>query len=111
MATTRDARKLRPRATGSLAVAPAAVSDRTAPLVLGLEPRAFRELVVRLHIRHVRIGRRVLATVADVLAALDGAASADQEQAPVVPDGSADGDLASVDDFLGAIGRKRRSTG
>lgn len=63
-------RPLRQRATDRIAVAPVAVSDRTCAALLGLEPRVFRELCVREEIPIVRLGRRVLARVEDVEAAL-----------------------------------------
>src|SRR5258708_13158381 len=59
------------RTTASIAVAPATVTDRTAHLVLGLEPRGFRALVSSHGIRHVRVGRRLLVRVDDILDALD----------------------------------------
>jgi hypothetical protein len=62
------------RATDAIAVSPATVTDRTAHLVLGLEPRSFRVLVASCGVRHVRVGRRLLARVDDILAALDAMA-------------------------------------
>jgi len=107
-------RALRPRATAALAVAPATVTDRTAPLVLGLEPRAFRELVIDHHVRHARVGRgvgrRIIARLEDVLAVLDrladDAAPAEDAPAPEEPSAtSSDG----VDGVLAMIGRRRRT--
>jgi hypothetical protein len=59
------------RTTASIAVAPVTVTDRTAHLVLGLEPPALRALVSSRGIRHVRVGRRLLVRVDDILEALD----------------------------------------
>jgi hypothetical protein len=99
----RMTRPTRTRSTAALAVAPATVTDRTAPLVLGLEPRAYRELVSRLHVPHARIGRRVVARVDDVLAAFDRIARADGAVEPEAP--AADFDTA--DDVLRRLGRRR----
>jgi hypothetical protein len=102
-----DARELRaaprPRATTALAVVPLTITDRTAPHVLGLEPRAFREFLVERSVPHVRLGRRVVARVDDVLEALGLAAVTTEagELATVVDDES------SADDVLARIGRKR----
>lgn len=93
-------RQLRPRVTDSLSVTPATVTDRTAPVVLGLEARAFREFVLRLGVRHVTVGRRVVARVSDVLDALDRAAVA----GPAV---GAEQPLSDVDAMLARLGRRR----
>jgi hypothetical protein len=63
-------RAIRQRATDRVAVAPVAVSDRTCAALLGLEPRAFRELLSREDVPCIRVGRRVLARVEDVEAVL-----------------------------------------
>ena len=69
-------RNLKPRATESLVVAPATVTDRSAPAVLGLDPRDFRVFVLRHRIPHVREGHRTVARVADVLEAIGRGGSA-----------------------------------
>jgi ligand-binding sensor domain-containing protein len=64
------ARALRPRATSAIAVAPVTVTDLTAPIIFGLEPRQFRDLVRLENIEHARVGQRVVVRVDDVLEAL-----------------------------------------
>ncbi len=103
-------RKLRPKATASIAIAPATVTDLTAAQVLGLEPRPFRELLVREAVRHARVGQRVIARVEDVLAALDSVAErqrsgADSER--VEDERKADEDGPGVNGLLARIGRRR----
>lgn len=96
-------RNVRPSAAASLCVAPVTVTDRSAPAVLGLEPRVFRELVIKLGVRHSLIGRRMIANVADVLAALDREAVTG-----VSPMASEDNDdEPTVDSLLARIGRRR----
>lgn len=63
-------RKLRPRATSTLCILPATVTDRTCAVVLGLDPPTFRPFLKSQGIPHVHIGRRVIARVDDVLAAI-----------------------------------------
>ena len=75
-----SSRRLKSRATTELAVAPLTCTDRTAPVVFGLEPRAFREFVARERIAHARLGQRVIARVVDVLAALDRLRVTDGEE-------------------------------
>jgi hypothetical protein len=101
-------RPLRRRSTDSLAIAPATVSDRTAPLVLGLEPRVYRDLVARLRIRHARLGRRVIARVEDVLAALDRIAEAHDAMPEASPEPVGDEpEPETVDQVLRRQGRRR----
>lgn len=107
-------RALRPRATSSLALAPATVTDRTAPLVLGLEPRVFRELVAARRIRHAVVGRRLVARVDDVLEALGlgDASSLDDERGeserPSASTVASAPRRAGVDAILARIGRTTR---
>lgn len=96
-------RKLRPRATDALTVAPATVTDLTSHAVLGLEPRVFRDLLVKWNVRHAVLGRRVIASVADVLAAIDRAAVKDAADEEVVDDG----EPSSVASLLARLGRRR----
>jgi hypothetical protein len=96
-------RPTRTRATSGLAVAPVTVTDRTAPLVLGLEPRAYRELVTRWRVPHARIGRRVVARVEDVLAAFDRV-SRERDDAGSTGDPA---DFETADDLLRLLGRAR----
>ena len=104
-------RALRPRATSSLAVSPLAVTDRTCAAVLGIEPRVFRELLVRESVSHARLGRRVVARVEDVLAALDRLAVAPGDEFGTrVPkaDGVEDDDVPdTVDGVLRKLGKER----
>ncbi len=94
-------RPTRTRATSVLAVAPVTITDRTAPLVLGLEPRAYRELVTRFRVPHARIGRRIVARVEDVLAAFDRI-SRERDDAESDP-----ADFETADDLLRLLGRTR----
>jgi hypothetical protein len=98
-----SSRPLRPRATSTIALAPATVTDRTAPLVLGLEPRVYRELVRAESIPHALVGRRLVCRVDDVLAALDLLAGAtettDEAEAPPP--------RRTGDRLLALIGRER----
>ncbi|HEV3189112.1 MAG TPA: hypothetical protein VGY54_01375 [Polyangiaceae bacterium] len=66
-----SARALRPLATGALAVLPVTVTDQSAPAIVGLEARQFREFLRAERVRHARLGKRVIARVDDVLEALD----------------------------------------
>jgi len=97
-------RALKPRATSALTLQPEYVSHRTAPLVLGLEPRAFREWVAREHIPAVRIGKRLLVRLQDALAVLDRASGRDASQPAPEEPASAGG----VDRVLALVGRSRR---
>jgi hypothetical protein len=103
-----SARNLRPRATAALPVQPLTVSDRTAPALVGLEPRAFRELLEREHVPHAKIGRRVVARVACVLEAVDrlslGAPSAVESASAVGEDATEE---PSADQILARLGRRR----
>ncbi len=103
-------RALRQRATSSLGIVPVTVTDRTCAAVLGLEPRVYRELVTRVRIPHATIGRRIVARVDDMLAALDRMAEG-AAATPTTPAGD-DGGGASergptADEILARIGRRR----
>jgi len=98
-----SARHLRPRATSALAVAPALVTDLTAPVVVGLEAWQFRQLVKDEHIPHARVGQRVIAKVEDVVSAVEelgrrqtGAPANDDAPAPATSGRTADGILARM---------------
>lgn len=97
------ARQLRPRATDGLAVAPVTVTDRTCAAVLGLEPRVFRAWLMAANVPHAHIGRRVVARVDDVLAALRNA------PAPTAAPEADDEDAVptTADDVLAALGMRR----
>ena len=96
-------RKLAPKATDALNVTPATVSDRTCAAILGLEPRVFRDLLVREGIQHAKIGRRVVARLEHVLAEIDRLATqaTDATSAPV------DDEQDEADNILAMLGRKR----
>ncbi len=96
--------KPKPRATERLALAPVTVSDRTAPLVLGLEPRAFRALVERERIPHATIARRTVCRVEDVLAALDRLVTRPEGEPVREP---TERQPESVDAVLARIGKER----
>ena len=98
-------RPLHPRQTDALIVTPVTVTDRTCAAVLGLEPRVYRELVVRERIPHARLGRRIVARIEDVLVAVDRLAGADAVDAPEADD--VDDQPETVDAVLAALGRER----
>ncbi len=109
-------RNLRPRSTASIAIAPATVTDLTSAIVLGLEARPYRELLAREHVPHARIGKRVIARVEDVLAALDRVAARQQDEPKDEPKdepsvsetpGAGSDDGPGVDGLLARIGRRR----
>jgi len=99
-------RALRPRATSSLSVVPALVSDLTAAAVVGLEPRQFREFLRVAGVPHAVVGRRAIARVDAVLEAV--------EKLSRVPDGPGDASdettsdhEPTIDQLLARIGRRR----
>jgi hypothetical protein len=96
-------RKFRPRATASLAVAPVAITDRSAPATVGLESDVFRVLVQKLRIRHVLSGRRMIVLASDFAEAIERAGSADVAELAANDDAPA----ASVDALLARLGRRR----
>lgn len=99
-------RELRARATSTLSIAPATVTDLNAPMVLGLEPRCFREFLAREKVAHARIGHRVVARLEHVLAAFDRIASDSTDSA--APEASAQGEEEpNADAILARIGRVR----
>lgn len=100
-------RTLRPRATSALAIAPLLVTDLTAPVAAGLEPRAFREFVVRAGIPHVRDGHRVIVRADVLLAAIDRLARSGASATESAPASSAEEDEPSADELLRRIGRFR----
>lgn len=96
-------RKLRPRATSALVVAPVAITDLTAPAILGIEARPFREWLVAANVPHTRRGKRVIALVADVVAALERSSVSEPND-----DGhEMHGAPRSVDALLARIGHRR----
>ncbi len=94
-------RALRPRATAAIAITPVIVTDLTCHAVVGLEPRHFRETVYALQIPHVDRGRRLVVLVQDFTAAIERASSS-PETLPVI-----EKPLATVDDVLARVGRRR----
>lgn len=60
----------RPRSSIS-SPAPITISDVTCLAVLGMEPRFFRRFVVEHSVPHVKLHRRTIAKVADILSAFD----------------------------------------
>jgi hypothetical protein len=96
---------MRPRATAGLAIAPATVSDLTAPAVIGIEAWQFRTLLQRERVPHARLGKRVVARVDHVLAAIDRLAlEAVKTEAPSVDRVDAE---PTTDAILARIGRVR----
>lgn len=102
-----SARSLRPRASEALIVQPAAVSDRTSAAVLGLDARPYREFLVREQVPFARVGRRVVARLDLVLAALDRVAAREGEGESDVPAAPSSG----VDRILALVGRERAAGG
>ena len=96
------ARNLRPKATAALSITPVLISDENAPAVVGLEPRQFREFVVRHGLSHARDGKRLLVRVDVFLAAVEELESA----ARPAPE---EDDEEDVDAVLKRMGRKRVS--
>jgi hypothetical protein len=102
-------RALRPRATESVVVAPVAITDLTAPHVVGLEPRAFRELVADLGIPHVRRGHRTLVDVEVFRRAIAAAAGSDAPSMASAEERDAPRSTASS--LLHRLGRERIASG
>jgi hypothetical protein len=63
-------RELRVHATARLEAAAPLVTDLTAPLLVGLEGWQFRQLLRDKSIPHARVGKRVIAELADVVTAV-----------------------------------------
>lgn len=103
-------RALKPKITANLAVAPALVTDLSAPAVIGLEPRSYRAFLKSESVPHAIVGRRVVARLDHILAAVDRLAQRQREDAPL--DRAVDeDDSPSVDELLSRIGRRRISAG
>jgi hypothetical protein len=106
-------RAIKPRATEALSVSPIFVSDLTAAAVVGLEARAFRELIADLAVPHLRRGHRIIVD-AEVLRAAIGAA-ARSEGGPVereAPSEAAEGPApVSGARLLARLGRERIAGG
>ena len=79
------------------------ISDATAPALIGMSSRSFKEAVRRQGVPHVRLGCRVLVMVSD-LARL---ANADASTGPVEPAMALVPSITSVDDVLAQLGRRR----
>ena len=104
----RTPRLLRPRQTRGLAVAPVVVTDLSAPAVVGLEQRSFREFVRDLKIPHVRRGQRILVDVEVLREVLASASTREVDDAAAGTEGDADdkqGPTAS--ELLQRLGRTR----
>jgi hypothetical protein len=97
-------RALKPRATAALIIAPATVTDLSAPAVLGLEPRQFRDFLRIARVPHATAGQRVIARIDAVLAAIDRLAESSRGT-----DGKPDAedDEPTADAILARIGRRR----
>lgn len=101
-----DRRHLRPRTTSALIAAAATVSDLTAPLIVGLDGRPYRELLDRENVPHAHIGKRVVARLEHVLEAIDRIAARTEHAKPLeaTPEPA-----RTADDVLARIGRVRRA--
>ena len=82
------------------AIAPLVVSDATAPNLLGMTPRAFRDAVRSQDIPHVQLGARVVVLVED-LRELAHAPKPPENVSGELPDDEDEGDL------LEQLGRRR----
>ena len=96
-------REIKLRVTASLSVAPAIVSDLTSPQVVGLEPRQFRDFLRTAGVPHATVGRRVLARVEDVVAAIERLSS----RGSIEQSGESSADEPSADELLARVGRRR----
>jgi hypothetical protein len=109
--TAPEPRRLQPRATASLPIVPVACSDLTAPIVFGLESRHYREFLVKNQVPFVRAGQRVIAKVADVVAALDRLAIVQGTATAIAPADDDDTEHAAEesagDRLLRRLGRVR----
>jgi hypothetical protein len=94
-------RALRPRATEALTVAPLLISDRNCAHVMGIDPRDLREKIAP-HVRHARLGNRIVFRVEDVLAFIAQLSEPRAGDERTVSD-----DLGGADGVLARIGRKR----
>lgn len=105
--STTDERKgrpgRRPGARPEPALVAPVVTDATAPALLGMSARAFRDAVARQRIPHVRIGARVVVLVAD-LGELARAPARDDASGVLPRDDDAELD---VDAVLASVGRRR----
>ena len=77
------------------------VTQHTAPTVLGVSSRRFREMIARHRIRHVRDGKIVIVLVRDWIDAMERMATT----APTVDAAPAE-PVASVADMLASLGRR-----
>lgn len=90
------------RTGGPLAVEPLLVSDQSAPAVVGLDPRAFRELVRKNKIPHVVAGHRMLVRARDLVALVVRGEPVSASEPP-------DDDDLSADEILARSGYRRRA--
>ena len=97
-------RPIRARVTASIAIAPVIVSDLTSAQVVGLEPRQFREFLRRANVPYAVAGRRVLARIEHVVAAIDRLAARE----PIAETDAETSDVEpNADEILARIGRRR----
>jgi len=104
MKTTSKRREIKPRETSFVAPRAVTISDRTSAALVGLEPRAFRELVTRRKIPHVRIGDRVVVLASEFEKFIERASSEPSEQSEPI---DVDDSPSSVDAVLARLGRRR----
>ena len=95
-------RVLRPRATAAVSVAPPLVSDLTAPHLVGLDGRPFRDFLRAAKIPHAIVGRRVLARLELVVEAVDRLAATGSTETPETSE-----DEPNAEAILARIGRRR----
>jgi len=110
------ARALRPRVTDSVGIAPLYVSDLTAPIAVGLEPRQFRAFVAESGVPHVKRGHRILVATEKLRAALERAEqtsdAASANSGTVEPSTTAgDESNLTADELLARLGRRRVAGG
>lgn len=79
------------------------VTQHTAPAVLGVSSRRFREMVIRHRIRHVRDGKIVIVLVRDWIDAMARLATT---TATTTTTANEPEPVATVADMLAALGRR-----
>jgi len=90
-------------AVSAAPVASVCVTQDSAPLVLGMSSRRFREFVLRHHVKHVRDGKLVIVLLTDWTAAFERLAAAEQP----TPDNDAQNAPRSADEMLAELGYQR----
>jgi len=98
-------RKRRLTEQESPTVAPVLVTQLTSLAVLGIPGRRFREFIPRRRVRHTRVGKLVVAEIADVLEALR--AETPTEVEPANDQDVVESQPETADEVLACLGRRR----